>query len=149
MARPRRCTKSSTPVPGPTASEGEPRDGLEEVRQPEEVVEGKEVEEVEAKEVWVEVIQARSIEIGAKEEEIKVEVIEEEEVEVEDEETSSNLPHGRCTTTTTHPAAYVFARTHWKLPSGMLLRTTPTSIQHTALGSSVAGQTTMLLYLYA
>ncbi|KAI8680038.1 hypothetical protein NCS57_00283500 [Fusarium keratoplasticum] len=113
---------------GPITSEGEPRDGLEEVRQPEEVMEGKEVKEVEAKEVGVEVAQARSIEVGAKEEEIKVEAIEEEEVGVEDEETSSNLSHGRCTTTTTLPA-YVFASD--------------------TLGSSVAGQTTMLLYSYA
>ncbi|UPK96271.1 hypothetical protein LCI18_007206 [Fusarium solani-melongenae] len=88
---------------GQIASEGELRDGLEKTRQPEEVVEGKEV-----KEVGVEVSQASLIKVRAKEEEIEVEAIEEEEVGVEDEETFSNLPHGRCTTTTTLPA-YVFA----------------------------------------
>ncbi|EEU40438.1 uncharacterized protein NECHADRAFT_76708 [Fusarium vanettenii 77-13-4] len=80
-------------IEGPTSSEGEPRDGHEEARQLEEVVEGKEVKEVEAKEVGVEVAQTRSIEAGAKEEEINVGVIEEE--EVEDEETFIKLPHGR------------------------------------------------------
>ncbi|RSL69194.1 hypothetical protein CEP54_002470 [Fusarium duplospermum] len=77
-----------------------------EVKQPEEVVGGNEVREVEVKEVGVEVVQTKSIEVEA-EEEIKVEAVEEEEVRVEDEETFSPTPHGRYTTTTTL-SAFVF-----------------------------------------
>ncbi|KAL2692093.1 hypothetical protein Neosp_002498 [[Neocosmospora] mangrovei] len=122
--------RSLTPAPGPTTNEEEPRDGLEEVRQPEAVVEDKEVKEVgvevakeeeaevevakeeeaevEAREVGVKMAQVRPIEAGPKEEEIRVEAIEEEETAVEDEATFIKLPRGRCTTTTA-PPAYVFA----------------------------------------
>ncbi|KAI8723847.1 hypothetical protein NCS52_00241500 [Fusarium sp. LHS14.1] len=105
---------------GSIINEGEPRDGPEEVRQPEGVVEDKEVKEVgvkvakeeeaevEAKEVGVKMAQVRPIEAGPMEEEIKLEAIEEEEAAVGDEATFIKLPHGRCTTTTTLPT-YGFA----------------------------------------
>ncbi|KAL6352912.1 hypothetical protein LRP88_13387 [Fusarium phalaenopsidis] len=95
-----------------------------------------------------EVAQTSSVETGAKEEEIKVKAIEEEEVGVEDEETSSHTPYGRCTTMRRSPPTSLL-QTYRQLPNGIPLYTAPTSIQRTTLGSSVAGQTTMLLCLYA